>query len=281
MKKQILLFTLSAGMIATVLMSNQGGAAAGGGGNRTGAKGSTANCSGGSCHGSISAAATAAIRVDSAGGVQVTKYVAGMTYTVTVTGTHTSLSSFGFQYAAVSGTGATQVQAGTFAALPASVVSHSLSSLNIIEQSSAISGPLSKSFSWTAPATGVGNITMYLTVNAVDGSGGPNSADVGANVSKVLTQYTPTSVPVVANNVTISAIPNPVVGQLNVQVGDITSAYTVAVYDITGKTVATTSVAAGNVAATTSFNTSNWAPGAYMVVVESEGNRTVQQVVKQ
>jgi hypothetical protein len=68
---------------------------------------------------------------------------------------------------------------------------------------------------------------------------------------------------------------------LNVQVGDITSAYTVAVYDITGKSVATTSVAAGNVAATTSFNTSNWAPGAYMVVVESEGNRTVQQVVKQ
>jgi hypothetical protein len=282
MKKQILLFTLSAGMIATVLMSNQGGAAAGAGGNRTGAKASTANCSGGGCHGAISTATTtAAIRVDSAGGVQVTKYVAGMTYTVTVTGTHTTLNSFGFQYAAVSGTGATQEQAGTFTALPASVVSHSLSSLNIIEQSSAISGPLSKSFSWTAPATGVGNVTMYLTVNAVDGSGGPNSADVGANVSKVLTQYTSTSVPVVANNVTVSAFPNPVVGQLNVQVGDITGAYTVAVYDITGRSVATTSVAAGNVAATTSFNTTNWAPGAYMVVVESEGNRTVQQVVKQ
>ncbi len=281
MKKQILLFTLSAGMIATVLMSNQGGAAAGAGGNRTGAKASTANCAGGGCHGAISAATTAAIRVDSAGGVQVTKYVAGMTYTVTVTGSHTSLNSFGFQYAAVSGTGATQAQAGTFTALPTSVVSHSLSSLNIIEQSSTIAGPLSKSFSWTAPATGVGNITMYLTVNAVDGSGGPNSADVGANVTKVLTQYTPTSVPVVTNSVAVTAFPNPVIGQLNVQVGNITGAYTVAVYDITGRSVANTSVEAGNVAATTSFNTANWAPGAYMVVVESEGNRTVQQVVKQ
>jgi hypothetical protein len=121
---------------------------------------------------------------------------------------------------------------------------------------------------------------MYLIVNATNGNGSPGPEDVTANTSKVLTELVTSSVPVVANNVTVSAFPNPVVGQLNVQVGDIKGAYTVAVYDIIGRSVANTSVAAGNVAATTSFNTTNWAPGAYMVVVESEGNRTVQQVVK-
>ena len=281
MKKQILLFTLSAGMIATILMSSSGGAVNGGLGNRTGAKGSTASCAGGSCHGAASAATTATIRVDSVGGVQVTKYVPGMTYTVTVTGAHASNNRFGFQFAAVSGAGASQLQAGTFSALPTSVASRTASSLNIIEQSAGITGPLSKSFSWTAPAAGLGSISMYLIVNATNGSGGPGPEDVTANTSKILTELVTSSVPVVANNVTVSAFPNPVVGQLNVQVGDITGAYTVAVYDITGRSVATTSVAAGNVAATTSFNTTNWAPGAYMVVVESEGNRTVQQVVKQ
>ncbi len=281
MKKQILLFTLTAGMVATVLMSSSGGAANGGLGNRTGAKGSTANCSGGSCHGGVSAATTATIRVDSAGGVEVTKYVPGMTYTVTVTGAHTSNNRFGFQFAAVSGVGAAQLQAGTFSALPTSVASRTASGLNIIEQSTGITGPLSKSFSWTAPAAGLGNISLYLIVNATNASGGPDASDVTANTSKILTELVTSSVPVVTNNVAVTAFPNPVIGQLNVQVGNITGAYSVAVYDITGKSVSNTSVEAGNVAATTSFNTSNWAPGAYQVVVESEGNRTVQQVVKQ
>ena len=99
MKKQILLFTLTAGMVSAVLMSSSGGAANGGLGNRTGAKGSTANCSGSGCHGAASTATTATIRVDSAGGVEVTKYVPGMTYTVTVTGAHASNNRFGFQFA--------------------------------------------------------------------------------------------------------------------------------------------------------------------------------------
>jgi len=285
MKKQILLFTLSAGMVAAVLMSSSGGAVSTAG-NRTGAKGTSTSCAGGSCHGAASAAASATIRVDSAGGVAVTKYVPGMTYTVTVTGSHTSHTRFGFQFAAVSGIGGAQLQAGTFSSLPANVTSTSASALNIIEQSSPINAvspadSFIRSFSWTAPAAGLGNISLYLIINAVNGNSSPDAGDVTASTSKVLTELVTASVPVVANRATVTAFPNPAVGQLNVQVGNIAAAYTVTVYDVMGRSVASTTVEAGNIAATTSFNTSTWAQGAYQVVVESEGNSTVQQIVKQ
>lgn len=277
MKKRVLLFTLTAGMMYVALQSSNGGASSSAG-NRTGSGGGTSNCGGGGCHGGESATVTANIRVDSVGGVEVTKYVAGMTYTVTVTGSHATLSHFGFQFAAVSGTGT--AQAGTFGTAPAQVANRTVSGINIMEQTTKIVGPLSKQFTWTAPATGVGTISMHLTVNGVNNDGAPSAADLSHHVSKTFTQYIPASVTNVANKVTVAAFPNPATNNLNIQVGNAHSNYSLQVYDVAGRSIMNSQIVA-NGTGVTNINTSGWASGIYQVVVADESSREVIQVVKQ
>ena len=289
MKKRTLLFTLIAGMCYLGFSSYDDGAAHGGAPNCTGSKASVTNCSsGGGCHGSASALATATIRVDSTGGVEVTKYVAGKTYTVTVTGGHATFTHFGFQYAAVSGTGSAQVQAGTFTTLPAQVRTSSLTGLNLIEHSAVISGTgtpatsFSKSFSWTAPATGVGNVTMYFTVNAVNGDGADNAADVSANTSKILTQYIPSAVSTIEKSISVTAYPNPVTNTLNLQLSNtLAGTYTINVCDLNGRNMASDNVTLNSAAQVTTINTANWNAGIYVVTIEKDGARQVTTIVKQ
>ena len=285
MKKNILLFTLIAAMGYLVFSSNSIGAAHGGSGNRTGAKGSTANCADGGCHGA-SATTTASIRVDSVGGVAVTKYVAGMTYTVTVTGSSASLSKFGFQYAVVSGSGAAQTNTGTLAAMPTQVYTGTTAGLTVVEHSAPISGigtpfTFSKSFNWTAPATAPGDITMYLTVNAVNGDGGASGADLSNGVSKVLTHYIPpTSVASVTGDLGIKAFPNPVNDIFNLQMGE-AGAYKATIYDMNGKNITVQDLNIISAAQVTTINTTNFAPGMYILSVEKGGDRQVTPFVKQ
>jgi len=286
MKKRILLFSLAAGMLYITTTGYQAGSAVGGAGNRTGAKGSVANCSSGGCHTGTTPPATPKIYVDSAG-IPVNQYTAGKVYSIRVVGKHSVNTKFGFQFTAVSGTGAAQVNAGTFSALPTGLANHSASSLNIIEQTSAISAvspadSFVKSFTWTAPATGVGPITMYLTVNAVDGNGSENSGDVSANISKTLPLYTPpTIVGCVANpgNGPI-AFPNPAFNELNLQMDNPYSTHSVQVIDITGRTILNTQIQA-NATGLATLNTSAWATGLYKVVVADETSREVVSIVKQ
>ena len=286
MKKQILLFTLIAGMGYAILTSSASGPANGSSQNCTGAKGAVTNCSGsaGSCHGGTSAAATASIRVDSTGGVAVTKYVAGMTYTVTVTGTHTSFTNYGFQYAAVSGTGSAQVQAGTFGTtLPASVAKRTLTGLQLIEQSSVISGAtLSKQFTWTAPAATAGPVTMYLTVNAVNGDGMDNSADVSANAQKVMPVQVSTAVADVSGNINITTYPNPVSNVLNIQLQDAQiGSYTLNIYDLNGRNVTNAGIEQNSSMQVTAINTANLATGMYVLAIDKDGSRKTVTFVKQ
>lgn len=287
MKKQILLSIAAAGMTGLMIMSNASGPAAGSAGNRTGAKGSTANCSTGGCHGTLTGV-SGRIWVDSAG-TPVTQYTAGKTYNIKVVGQHASLTKWGFQFAAVSGTGSAQVQAGTFGtSLPAQVANRTLSGLNLIEQSSTLSvvspaDSFVKSFTWTAPTSGVGDITLYLTVNAVNGNGSDGSGDGSTNVTKTLTLYTPpaSSVGNVANNISISAYPNPVMGgDLHLQLGNGFTTYNVTVFDMTGRSIYSSAVAP-TVSGTATINTSNWVPGLYKVMVSNESTNQVISVVKQ
>lgn len=286
MKKQILLTIAAAGMTGLMIMSNAAGPAMSSGQNRTGAKGSTANCSSGGCHGTT-AGVSARIWIDSAG-TPVTQYTAGKTYNVKVVGQHASLNKFGFQFAAVSGTGGAQVQAGTFGSIPTGVMSHAITAVSILEQSATISAvspadTFVKSFTWTAPASGVGNITLYLTVNAVNGASGADAGDGSTNITKTLTLYTPpsSSVGAVATTTSVSAFPNPISGNdLHLQLGNVYGSYNVSVYDVTGRMVSAQEVTSTvNGAAT--INTSNWTPGIYKVAVTGENNREVISVVKQ
>lgn len=289
MKKQILLSVAAAGMTGLMIMSNAAGPAnptTGTGGNRTGAKGSTANCSSGGCHGTTTGV-SARIWIDSAG-TPVTQYTAGKTYNITVVGQHASLNKFGFQFAAVSGTGGGQIQAGTFAGVTSPAANHMLGGLNLIEQMSAISAAASadtfaKTFTWTAPSTGVGTITLYLTVNAVNGNGLADAGDGSTNISKTLTLYTPpsSSVGSVDSKATVTAYPNPVTGsELHLQLGNGYGNYSISVFDVTGRMISAEQVVS-TLNGTATINTANWTPGVYKVAVTGENNREVISVVKQ
>jgi hypothetical protein len=281
MKKRILLFTAIAGMGYVTLSSNGSSPAMGGAGHRTGAKGSPTTCGAAGCHGT-GAGTTVTLTLDSAG-VPTTRYKPGMAYTVIIHGTRTgsAFTKFGFEFASVSGTGAAQVQAGTPGpTFPTSVASHTASSLSIVEHTAPIVGSAGSyhvQFTWTAPATAVGNITMYTVLNSVSGEGAADGSDLSGNTSITLTPIlTPSSVAQVANNTGVTAYPNPVTNILNLQ-AEKAGTYAVHVYDLNGRTIANEQM---TINGTASINTSNWATGLYMVMLENEGNRQIISVVK-
>lgn len=287
MKKRILLFTAIAGMCYVTLSSYSGGAA-GSGQNRTGAKGGAlTSCGGAGCHGT-GTATSVTITVDSAG-VPVTKYSPGKTYTVKIAGTNSSsLPKFGFQFVAVSGTGTAQAQAGTYSVLPSGTMSHSLSSLNYVEQMGAMTaatpGTYNVQFDWTAPtSSSLGDITLYCTLNAVNGTGAADASDISGNVSKVMKMnMVPSSVATTIAAMEVKAFPNPATNNMNLQLTNAQAGtYSVQVFSLGGKLVANETVTVTGANNTLSLNTGNWAAGTYMVSVENNGSRKVIPVVKQ
>ena len=266
-----------------ILSSNISGPAGGSGGNRSGAKGSTTTCGPSGCHGSATGPAVTISMF--AGTTPVTKYTPGAAYTVKIHGAGSTNTKFGFQFASVSGTGTSQVQAGTASALPTNVTSHLLSALNFIEQSNTLNatsaGVYDVSFTWTAPATAVGNITLYCTLNAVNGDGNENSADVSGNTSLILPVAT-ASVAALTGNISVSAFPNPAINSLNLKLDNAqTGNYAVEVFNLGGKVVATENIMVNGNSQVATINTGNWAAGTYMISVEKDGNRQVIPVVKQ
>jgi hypothetical protein len=278
MNKKHILLTLSAAFIYITTSSYHGGAAAEGSLNRTGAKASTAGCAGSGCHTGSSPAAVAAIYVDSAG-VPVTKYTAGKTYNIRIVGRHSLNDEFGFQFAAVSGTGSAQVQAGTFGtSLPASVQKTVLSGLDLLEHSDHIAAVApADSFvttvTWTAPTTAVGNITLYLAVNAINGNHMADMNDYSATKSIVLPAYSSSvSLAETANTATsVSISPNPANGIVSISYNGAETAYSVKVLDITGKVMAIEPCISK---VSTTFDASAWPTGLYLVTI-TDGQQSI------
>lgn len=148
MKKRNLLLTISA--TGLVLLSGfaafyPGGAPA----SVTGSPGDANNCA--QCHGGT--AATAAGWITStipAGG-----YVPGTTYQITATNSLAGSGKYGFEVSP-------QNTAGTLlGTLAAGTNSQLISSGKYVTHTSASSAIKAWTFSWTAPATGTGNVTFY------------------------------------------------------------------------------------------------------------------------
>jgi len=287
MKKRIVLFTVTAAVIYIGTTSYHGGAAADGALNRTGAKGSMPTCGGAGCHTGVSPVATAKIYIDSAGGVPVTKYTAGKTYTIKVVGKHPTNDEYGFQFAAVSGSGSAQVQAGTFgSSLPANVRKTTLSGLDLIEHSDHLAtvgaaDSFVTSFSWTAPASSVGNVTLYLSVNAINGNHIADVNDYSANTSLIVPAYpTASSVNELKQTAQVSIYPNPVNDNMTVHMNGGKGTYSIRVLDVLGRTILTNSIEATAITNSTTVNTSNLVSGIYTVVIENELNRNAVQILK-
>jgi len=285
MKKRVLLFSVVMLLGYISLSSYQSGLALIYGQNATGANGTATSCGGGGCHGGNSANTTVTITVDS-GTIAVNHYKPGKTYTIRIHGTNSSnLAAFGFQFSSVSGTGTSQVNAGSYGTLPTGIHSATISGIKIVEQSyalrPAIAGVYDTSFSWTAPAAGTGTVTMYCTLNSVNGNGTNDPADVSHNTNTQLTELSSVTVNNVFDNMSLNLYPNPVVNTLHVQMAQATEGnYSIAVFDLNGKMLLHEETVVNNNNYEMSINTSNWNSGLYLVQIAKDGAVKTMKVIK-
>jgi hypothetical protein len=254
--------------------------------NYTGAKGSSAGCS---CHTSNTPATNITFELDSAG-VPVTQYVGGMSYTLKVKGTNSSnLPYYGFELAIVKGSGSAQTQAGTWGTVttPAGKTqTRTMSTLSIIEHNQPIAITAATNtydivVPWTAPAAGAGTVSVYCTLNAVNGTGG-TGGDAPNNKSVSFTEETvvPNSVNNVSANLAVTVYPNPTHSSLNINLQNANNdAYTLQVFDMSGKLLHNEAFnASGNY--THIINTQTFANGMYLLQLSNATQQFKQSFIK-
>ena len=161
---------LSVPVIALALMLMSYGTGSPGG--KSGSPGDAgATCT--QCHSGTANTATGWITTN----IPVSGYVAGNTYTITLTGTHTGVVKFGFEVTAEDAAG---IKTGTFALADPTQTKFTNNNKAVTHTSSgtAPSGS-SKTWTvnWTAPAAGTGQVGFYAAFNAANGNGG-TSGDV-------------------------------------------------------------------------------------------------------
>lgn len=287
MTRKILLFSAFAGITALTLSSYDNGAYFGGAGNRTGSAGSTANCSTGGCH-STNTANTKPTVVVLSNGTPVTKYLPGVTYTIAVGGSNTSASlpKFGFQLSAVKSSNTSQ-QAGSFSNVPANVAIRNAGGLQLVEHSAPLGGTGSgtnwayaTSFSWTAPAAGTGQVTFFLTLNAVNGNNS-TSGDQPNNITATINEI-PAGITEIDGSIHVAAYPNPATDYVNLRMSDVAAGtYAVTVFDLNGKKIVTESVQVSGSNFETTLSARTWAAGLYHIQIAGNGAEKTLSVVKQ
>ncbi len=145
----------------------------------TGASFDGQTCNG--CHSGGSYTTTATIQLLHAG-TPVTTYNIGGTYTVRVTRTTTGTpAGFGFQITCCKSTSPYSNVNAWGTSLPATTANHLSSSHNYIEQTNTIANSITQlDFPWIGPASGTGNVTFWLSLNTVDGTGGQGGDKVSS-----------------------------------------------------------------------------------------------------
>ena len=159
--------TFSIFSIAVAWVMIQGVVSSAGKSGKTGAPGEN-NCT--QCHAGVINSNGGSVSISG-----ITDYQPGQTYSLSVTVTDASSSLFGFSAVALqaSGDNGGSLTAGTdnhteilnIAGFPRNYVTHNLNG-------GASSGSHTFNFTWTAPATDIGDITFYVTANAANGNGG-------------------------------------------------------------------------------------------------------------
>jgi len=135
---------------------------------RTGSPGDGGNnCSG--CHGGL-AVSNQVGWINS--NIPGTGYIPGDTYTITISGTHTGVSKFGFECVVED---ALANSVGTLVATDV-VKTQLIGNSKYIAHTTAGLTPVGStntwSFDWIAPITGTGTVTFFVALNAANGNGG-------------------------------------------------------------------------------------------------------------
>lgn len=271
MKRSILLFTASAFVIYLSMSSYASGPSTNAGHVAISGCGTSTTC-----HGPKSTATTVTITIKN-GSTVVTnnRYSPGTKYQITITGTNSTKTKFGYQFSSTKSGGA---QAGNVSAIPSGSKSATASGLTVVEHNAPITGApgLNVSFDWTAPAAGTGSVTLSAAVNAVNGDNTSNG-DAFNNVQITLTEGFPSSVATVTEIIKARVYPNPATDVLHVSMDEVTGTYDILVYDMSGKVLVKQSTDGKEV----SINTSGFNKGLYFVQVWYRGIRQTTPFVKE
>lgn len=246
MKKKLLFRLAILTFGAFLWMSHSGGRAATQNQGSTGAPGDGTTCSSSSCHGNSAVAVDLTIAVtDSNSDPVTTDYIAGETYTVTVTVNHlggSTPSAFGYQLVALTDSDdestesfanpGSNVQIATASTTGRMYAEHNAPSVNnnefVVE--------------WTAPAAGAGSVTFYAAGNGVNNDGG-TGGDGGNETSLTLGEFISTNVDEVAEKWELNLFPNPVADNINLRGNSsFDGAFTVTIVDVAGRAVASRQV---------------------------------------
>jgi trimeric autotransporter adhesin len=184
---------------------------------RTGASGTGTTCGGSGCH--ISIMPTGIVPTVSllSGTTPVTTYTGGGSYTIRVSATNptsTSWPRFGYQVSACAGTTSVgsmvaPVGSHTITAAGIKVCEHLSGSIACTSGTGGMGTTYVVDVPWTAPAAGTGTVTLRAVVNAVNGTGSTDG-DYSIATSSTVTEASTTG-------------PTPITGTMSLCVGGTTT----------------------------------------------------------
>jgi len=120
-------------------------------------------------------------------------YTPGETYSITVEGTHSGVSRFGFELTAEDKSGNKKGAFIITDATQTKLVNNNKSVTHTSSGNTPSGNSKTWSFDWTAPEAGSGEITMYAALNAANGNFG-TSGDVIYRTSLAITENTGTGI---------------------------------------------------------------------------------------
>ncbi|MEI6507175.1 MAG: T9SS type A sorting domain-containing protein [Bacteroidota bacterium] len=264
MKKRTFIYWVAAIICGTMFSSYNAGPGSQGWdctGAETGLNNPTGCSAGNGCHSSSANTGIAvSVELDSVG-VPTTHYKAGMTYTLKLTGTNNTISNlpkFGFQLGCIKGSAAavTPVPTGSWVS-PTPTGTHLAAPqaqnfvVPMLEQTTALAptsgtggvGTIySKTFTWTAPVSGTGTISMWAVLNAVNGNNNNDAGDLWNTTHLVINEW-PANTGISSigeNNMRIKIFPIPAQNNLNFSYTlNQSSSVTIQLFDLQGKVVTT------------------------------------------
>lgn len=284
MTKKVLLTTALTALTFITLTSNKTGPATNGQGNKTGGPGSGGQtCGMAGCHTSGIGTTTGAIEVrkrfkpDS--NTVVNSYIPDSFYTVKFTGSHTTLTKYGFQLEVLKLNDSSD--AGTISNLSPKVQSKSVSGRTILEHTDTMSGTqLTVSFTWKAPAKNSGQVRFYGIINAVNGDGTNANDKPSSTIMIGLAESLNT--PSLAKENRFSVYPNPASEVLNIKrLSTDNGSYEMQIINNCGQVVSTSKTNVNNGLLEHSINTAALASGLYMLRIMYNGEQQVMPFIKQ
>ncbi len=242
------------------VISNSGSAPTG----RTGSPGDSGNtCAG--CHSSFGAAVPTADGITT--DIPVDGYTPGETYNISITTTAGAglASKYGFSLTAED---ASNTKVGTFTAGTGSVVVGDHIGHNPAQTTST---PLWE-FTWTAPAEGTGDVTLYAAAVGADGTGSPVNDGV-ATTNKTFSENISSSTSELTNSNVDAYVFN---NSLRINADQSINVKTLNIYNEVGQVV----ISKANTTINQTIDISNLKAGVYFVNIVSDQGIVSKKVIK-